>query len=207
MRIGDHPAVVENLIKQGQRIESTDSHGWTPLDWAVLEGRKTAIEVLLSRPSTIIDRISLSSEPILHLACKGGASVDIIERLMSDPRIDINAKNPEGWTVLHWCLSREKFHHLAYILLSRKDLDINIPDSKGTTYIDQVFHEGLFESLALKIAHDGRTALHVAAEHRNLEACKSLLKSGASYLVKDNSHRLPIHIAAEQGHRSIVLVL
>jgi ankyrin repeat protein len=56
-------------------------------------------------------------------------------------------------------------------------------------------------------ANDGRTALHIAVEHRNQIACESLLKAGASYLVRDNSHRLPIHIAVEEGHRSIALLL
>jgi ankyrin repeat protein len=56
-------------------------------------------------------------------------------------------------------------------------------------------------------AKDGRTALHVAVEHRNKRAYEGLLNAGANYLLRDRSHRLPVHIAAEQSHRAILALL
>jgi ankyrin repeat protein len=52
----------------------------------------------------------------------------------------------------------------------------------------------------------GRTALHVAAEHRNESAVRALLQAGANSLLRDRLDRLPIHLAAEQGHRDIVIL-
>jgi ankyrin repeat protein len=370
MRVGDHPSVVQSLIDQGQRVNRMDCHGWTALGWAILENRKDALEVLLSQDSTRLDKLDPEAEGPLHLACRSGAGPDIIQRLLDDPRTKVNARSLEGWTVLHWCLPRENLQTIVYSLLKRKDLDINTPDGNGTTYLDQVFHDGLSEDIALKVisrwdvpsnwferipkrnykvmnqdrppmsylhmasflqwyeiedlilslspskavdvemdgmnlleryafhgvehrllrvlaelppnifeghkeqstklmhlcaqqdweltvqelrtkfniedegletdeygrtlahwaselhwksvdslirekpsswvnhaANDGKTALHIAVEHRNQLACESLLKAGANYLAKDKSNKLPIHIAAEQGHRSIVFLL
>ncbi|KAK5637376.1 hypothetical protein RRF57_013088 [Xylaria bambusicola] len=47
LRTGDHPNVLENLIKSGQNINGVDCHGWTPLVWALLEERKESLELLL----------------------------------------------------------------------------------------------------------------------------------------------------------------
>ncbi|RYP20157.1 hypothetical protein DL766_008254 [Monosporascus sp. MC13-8B] len=54
---------------------------------------------------------------------------------------------------------------------------------------------------------DGRTALHIAAEYRNGTACKALLQAGASCSIRDKTGKLPIHVAAEQGHRAITSLL
>ncbi|KAM3076304.1 hypothetical protein ACMFMF_005637 [Clarireedia jacksonii] len=375
MRIGDHPAVVWNLIQQGQNINGVDCHGWTPLEWALVEGRKASLDTLLAQDSIKVNGVV---ECPLVLSCKADARVDVITRLLHDPRIDINAKSSEGWTVLHWCLSRQKYRSIVDHLLSRKDLDIHMTDGRGITYLEQLFEEGELEDMAIKlisradvpmnwfvktpkrqkpswvkansyhteredatpssylsrasflqwyrieelilnvdplqavlveedgmgllaryafhgvekrliylleqlpanlftdhgengaelmllcaqqdweqivrelsnkfsisqissdktgrtIAHwacelrwksipawisssldktwlnkqsnDGRTALHVAAEQRNYLACKCLLEAGAGYLFRDKSGKLPIHIAAEEGHRAIVYLL
>jgi ankyrin repeat protein len=375
LRIGDHPAVVWNLIQQGQNINSLDCHGWTPLEWALLEGRKASLDTLLAQDSIEVNGVVGCP---LVLSCKADASLDVIERLLHDPRIDINAKSAEGWSVLHWCLSRQKYRPVVDHLLSRKDLDINMTDGRDITYLEQLFEEGELETVAIKLvsradvpmnwfaktpkrrkpawieaksydaesadtmpssylsragflqwyriedlilevdplqavlieedgmdllaryafhgieqrlsrlleqlpanifadhkergaelmllgaqqdweqlveklsskfsvsqissdkngrtiahwacelrwksipawissspskkwldqkANDGKTALHVAAEHRNYLACKCLLEAGASYLVGDKSGKLPIHIAAEEGHRAIVYLL
>jgi ankyrin repeat protein len=56
-------------------------------------------------------------------------------------------------------------------------------------------------------SHDGRTALHVAADYRNELACTALLQAGASCHIRDKNGQYPIHLAAEQGHRAIVGLL
>ncbi|KAL2070583.1 hypothetical protein VTL71DRAFT_13609 [Oculimacula yallundae] len=363
MRIGDHPAVVENLIGRGQNPNGTDSSGWSPLVWAALENRLESLQMLLAQEATIVSLhgSNAMADGAIHLACKGGANTSIIQRLIDDPRADINAKGRDGWTVLHWCLSRAHLLSITQSLLARKDLDVNIQDSHSCTYLDKLFHDGQDESTALKlvsrwdmpsnwfhrdlarnprnlneerpqmsflhtasvlrwhaieksilltqpfealqpepdgmnlleryafhgiedglrdvlealpgislhansrllqlcaqqdweiiveqlrvkfdvddtvpdtkgrtIAHlacefqwrsiislvknkspswlnqqrlDGKTALHVAAEHRNKLACEALLEAGADYMIRDNNQQLPIHVAAEEGHGSIV---
>lgn len=367
MRIGDHPAAVRKLVSGGEDINGLDRQSWTPLCWALLENRKGALETLLDIDYTQINTSKRGAEKPLHLACVFGAEVAIIQRLIKDPRTDINSKSVDGWTTLHWCLNREELHPIALALIEREDLDINAKDRGGISYIDQLFHYGRFENLVLRIidrkdfpsdwfnhepranprridetapalsylhmasflewydvqnvilikkplkslaiekdgfnllerlayhglkhplvqildrlpenlfvssvhgdsklqhlcaqqdwgsvirtlrtkynlrisspdshgrtllhwaaefhwksltslisenpfwvdhrANDGSTALHLAVEHRNLHACQSLLRAGANYLIKDKYSRLPIHIAAEQSHRSILTIL
>jgi hypothetical protein len=52
----------------------------------------------------------------VHLACRGEAKVDVIQRLLADPRIDVNAKGSEKKTILSWCLSRLELEDIALSL-------------------------------------------------------------------------------------------
>lgn len=379
IRIGDYPKVVQNLIEKAQNVNGMDYNGWTPLVWAIFENRTASIEVLLAQDSLLVNpSLPLIDGPV-HLACRGETKVEIIQRLLADPRIDVNVKGFEEMTILSWCILKPELEDIALSLVHRRDLDINGGDKNGTPYLDQVFHQGQSERLALKIifrpdvphnwfertpkkrpkksvnahiweaiedyaresgfsflymassfhwnnvedlildrsprlalqaeddglnlleryafhgiehrllqiidklpqnlfsqdrlkgskllqfcaqqdwesvilqlryklhiddsqvdessrtlAHwaselnwasipsllknksvswlnhtteNGRTALHVAVEHRNRLACESLLNAGADYMIRDRSHRLPVHIAAEQGHRAILALL
>lgn len=52
-------------------------------------------------------------------------------------------------------------------------------------------------------AHDG-TALHLAAQHGHVLACKVLLDGGASADAVDARGRQPAQLAAEAGHKRVV---
>jgi hypothetical protein len=59
--------------------------------------------------------------------------VDVIQRLLADSRIDVNAKGSEEKT-------RPELEDIALNLVRRKDLDINGEDKNETPHLDQVFH-------------------------------------------------------------------
>ncbi|KAG7422874.1 26S proteasome non-ATPase regulatory subunit 10 [Fusarium oxysporum f. sp. raphani] len=87
---------------QKQNLNKTDSHGWTPLHWAVSMGHKSMVEILL-RSGASPDLPDLAGwTPTFWAAFKGHA--DIIEMLWrydtAPFRCDI-----KGLTPLHWAVS------------------------------------------------------------------------------------------------------
>ncbi|KAF4343770.1 ankyrin repeat [Fusarium beomiforme] len=302
LKAGDYPDVLSDLLNRGEDINGTDSHGWPPLLWALVEGRKQCLEMILANHKT---RLASAAGHVLHLALETEVEPELILRLIADPRVELNAKSRKGWTALQWCLSRQALQAVTFELLRRKDVDIYEQNKHGLNALDQIFDEGESEQSALKLiarsdmpenwfektrklrpsthhywtgqpvydddgprtfiyrasslhwylvedlilardplkavfvdgdgftllerefgwtslsslliskqrlwldttSHDGQTALHIAAEYRNHTACKDLLQAGASYSIRDKSGKLPIHVAAEQGHREIVRLL
>lgn len=113
--------------------------------------------------------------------------------------------------------AQQDWESIVYGLKDRLSIDIPDADESGRTlahWASELHWTSITSLVANKPkawlnhkANDGRTALHVAVEHRNRLACGSLLQAGADYMVRDRRRRLPVHIAAEEGHRSIVLLL
>ena len=154
LKTGDHPRVLQNLIEQGQDINGADCHGWTPLIWALVEGRKNSLELLLAYEETLLNRCDLSGNHALHLALEAHVDTDLMLRLLADPRVQVNARSSGStrWTALQWCLSASKsLHQVTDELLRRKDVDIYEKDRFGHNAIEQVFHEGISEKAAMTI--------------------------------------------------------
>ncbi|RKL37927.1 hypothetical protein BFJ72_g7387 [Fusarium proliferatum] len=371
LKAGDYPNVLSDLLHRGEDINGTDSRGWPPLLWALIEDRKQCLEMILANHKTRMESTDRDAGHVLHLALEAGVNPTLILRLIADPRVELNAKSRKGWTALQWCLSRVSLQSVSFELLRRKNVDIYEQDCHGLNALDQIFDEGVSEQSALKLisrsdvpdnwfekartfrhstglnyldddvprtfihrasslrwysledtilacdpfkavtidgdgftlleryayhgmkkrmmeilkgipsntfqrsndcgskllilcaqqdweqvvnvlvyefsvddtstdsdgrtiahwaselgwvslssllisktkewlnktARDGKTALHIAAEYRNYTACKDLLQAGASHSIRDKSGKLPIHVAAEQGHREIVKLL
>ncbi|VTT69035.1 unnamed protein product [Fusarium fujikuroi] len=371
LKAGDYPNVLSDLLHRGEDINGTDSRGWPPLLWALIEDRKQCLEMILANHKTRMESTDRDAGHVLHLALEAGVNPTLILRLIADPRVELNAKSRKGWTALQWCLSRVSLQSVSFELLRRKNVDIYEQDCHGLNALDQIFDEGVSEQSALKLisrsdvpdnwfekartfrhstglnyldddvprtfihrasslrwysledtilacdpfkavtvdgdgftlleryayhgmkkrmieilkglpsntfqrsndcgskllilctqqdweqvvnvlvyefsvddtstdsdgrgiahwacelgwvslssllisktrewlnktARDGKTALHIAAEYRNYTACKDLLQAGASHSIRDRSGKLPIHVAAEQGHREIVKLL
>lgn len=156
MRIGDHPLVLQNLIAKGEDIDTRDCNELNPLAWAALEERHKSLELILSCNDVVINEKLYGQDNVLHLCCRAHTSLEILQRIIDDPRIDINSVGNKGQTVLHLLMSEERTQPLAYRVLARKDLDVNTVDQSGSGYLDQAFHDGRFEALVLAITsrHD-----------------------------------------------------
>ncbi|KAK8130582.1 hypothetical protein PG999_002962 [Apiospora kogelbergensis] len=151
MRVGDHPSVLRALFERGEDINELDCHGWSPLVWALLEGRKDSIQLLLSMENTKMTMNGKSGDHVLHISLRAELDNNMILRLLADPRTQVNALSREGWTALQWCLSREALLPIAQELLRRKDVDIYETNKQGLNAIEQIFDESISEKCALLI--------------------------------------------------------
>jgi 26S proteasome non-ATPase regulatory subunit 10 len=126
----------------------------------------------------------------LHWAVSFG-HLAIVQLLLSQPRIDIDATDGSGWTPLMMACSRRATdtsggaadsETLVSLLLS-KDADPNMKNNAG------------------------QTALHFAASKANLDVAKALLARKATARVKDRRGQLPLHRAAAVGSVPMIKLL
>ncbi|KAG4254593.1 hypothetical protein FPRO03_06933 [Fusarium proliferatum] len=90
------------LSTQKRNLNKTDSHGWTPLHWAVSMGHKSIVEILL-RSGASPDLPDLAGwTPTFWAAFKGQG--DIIEMLWRYDKAPFRCDN-KGLTPLHWAVS------------------------------------------------------------------------------------------------------
>ncbi|KAF5566225.1 ankyrin repeat [Fusarium phyllophilum] len=159
-----------------------DGDGFTLLERYAYHGMKKRVtQILKGLPSKTFQRSNDSGSKLLILCAQQGWE-QLVNVLAYEFSVDDTSTDSSGRTIAHWA------SELGWISLS------SLLISKSRTWLN-------------KPAQDGKTALHVAAEYRNYTACKDLLQAGASHSIRDKSGKLPIHIAAEQGHREIVRML
>lgn len=92
----------ETRSRKLQNLNEVDSHGWTPLHWAVSMGHKSIVEILL-RSGASSDLPDLAGwTPTFWAAFKGHA--DIIEILWRYDIAPFRCDN-KGLTPLHWAIS------------------------------------------------------------------------------------------------------
>lgn len=137
--------------QHGEDNNGMDSHRWLPVTWAMHEGRRDSLEILLSYEKTSFSSTRKCKDNPVRLAYKASVDGDLIQRLLDDPRAYVNARSKEGWAVVHWCVSRKEMRPIAINFLQRRDLDINTPNANDMTCLEQIFLKGLCEDLALKV--------------------------------------------------------
>ncbi|KAB5583202.1 ankyrin repeat-containing domain protein [Coniochaeta sp. 2T2.1] len=156
---------------------STERDGYNLLErYAYHRVKQRLAQTLDKLPYDVFDTTPDRGSRILIL-CAQQVWERIVHLLVHKYSTDDNATDVAGRTIAHWASQLQWQSLLALIA------------SKGRPWIN-------------KAGHDGRTALHPAAEHRNETACEALLQAGADSLLRDKAG-----VAAEQGHRAIVSLL
>ena len=102
--------------------------------------------------------------------------------LLLSPKVDVNAKDSDGRTVLHKAVVHGKTAHISQ-LLSRDDCDINSRDNTGSTALHLATS---YETASLLLKFEkidvnakdstGRTALHIASASSCVPIVTKLLK-------------------------------
>ncbi len=147
----------------------------------------------------------------IHQAANDGNIAAVKQRLADD----VNAKNGEGMTPLHY--AAYKGHKEMAELLIAKGADVNAKGFFGMTPLNMANDEGEKEMADLLRKHGGKTAkelkaegkisIHEAAEDGNIEAVKQHLAAGADVNAKDGWGYTPLHNAADGGHMEITELL
>ena len=146
----------------------------------------------------------------LHCAVENG-DVLIVDLLLADGRIDVNAQNRHGSTALHLAA---KAGHVGAVnrLLMANTIDINAQNRKGHSVLWNATRQGhgqiasrplIGEDVEVNAIGTGEstersTSLHHAVEERNLALVHQLLtKSTADPNVPDEDGRAPLWWAVE----------
>ncbi|CCD24568.1 Nas6p NDAI_0D02540 [Naumovozyma dairenensis CBS 421] len=156
----------------------------------------------------------------LHQACMNNelSKVQEIVEHMTNPSVEIVAKDSDNRTALHWAISFQNEEIVTYLLSHMKDADvdtlkddslwtpIHIASSVGNSNILKQLIEGRNVDLNLQTVQ-GTTPIHLAVSKKHLQICKFLLENGASVRIKDKQGQLPLHRAASIGSMGLVEML
>ncbi|KAB5539335.1 ankyrin repeat-containing domain protein [Coniochaeta sp. 2T2.1] len=140
-----HKEVVQHLLDYGADPTIVDRSHRDALHRAVLWRRHDVVKHLIGRIGT---QINLEpADPgctLLHVLCddliKGGPEVEADERMMelllAEESIDVNAQNRHGETALHMAVSHgTNTEHLVRMLLDCPRVSVDVPDDEGQTPI------------------------------------------------------------------------
>lgn len=232
---GDLRGVLEKL-EDGYGVDTWNAESRTSLGLVLEHGHPDIARLLLFYGADIqwaatIDDIGKSRGPrqneverilllnwgdltLLNKAAAGGKDT-IIMILMAGKRLDVSAKDEQGWTALHHASNNG---HETTIKLLLKDFgaDPAAQSSDGQTALHLAV-EGKYKHVIKLLveggvnvnAHDseGRTALHVAAANGLDEIVEELVTHGADVNSEDNE-KLPIlHVAVMKRHKTIIKFL
>lgn len=159
------------LTKDPNAIKATQEDGSTPLH-------------LLARIQTYAIS-SMNSNSI-------GSGKEVVNNDVSEAKvliqhgININAKDKNGTTALHWAIGKDKVQLAKFMI--EKGANINLP----------------IESM---VGLEGITPLHLAAGHGELELVKLILSKGANPSLKSKDGKTALDLALENKHTAIYDIL
>jgi ankyrin repeat protein len=170
------------LLKDGNKLDSKDDRGRTPLSWVAAQGHEAVVKLLVERDDVPADSKDRDGRTPLSWAAEGGHET-VVKLLVERDDVAADSKDRYGQTPLSRAAARG--HETVIKLLVERD-DV-AADSK---------------------ARDGRMPLSWAAA-RGHEAVVKLLveRDDVAADSKDRFGRTPLSWAAAEGHEAVVKLL
>jgi ankyrin repeat protein len=161
-----------------------------------------------------VHNIDLEEMTPLHYAIKRNDPK--IVQILIDYGADLNAKNKDGLTPLHYAVSLVNVNlDIVQLLIKGSDVNSKIPNVYSILHT-ACYHKGpiLVETLIKAGAdvnennnQDGRYPLHVAVLYSDLDTIKCLLDNGADVNATNNDEETALHLAAENDRIEVVKIL
>jgi ankyrin repeat protein len=167
--------------------------------------------------------ISNSTDASPPLAASGSVEDAITRRMvraMNAEQATVQLANTGSWQSALHLAARGGHTNIVRMIMQHK-VDINISDGEGQTPLMYAVAEGREEVVLCLLASGaclgrsdatGRTALHLAAKHRQLAVLRIILNQNGGKLhpflnFYDSKGRTPLHVAVEVGFEEGVEVL
>jgi uncharacterized protein len=137
-----------------------------------------------------------------------------IRALLQAAGTDVNARQVDGTTALHWAVYNDDAETAA--LLLRAKANVNVMNNYGVAPLVLASTNGNAEivKLLLEAGADanatmkgGETVLMLAARSGNVEAVKALLARGAKHDARERHGQTALMWAAAEGNTAVVLAL
>jgi serine/threonine-protein phosphatase 6 regulatory ankyrin repeat subunit B len=194
-------------------INTEDKSGDTPLFLAIEKDKPdTALELFNYLGVDDIKKAFRNKNRLLHRAIKNH-SIEIIRFLLGRIDVDVNEKDNQGRTPLHYA-TRGKAEVIQTLLSF--GADVNIQDNQEITPLNLAASYGNVEVIQALLSfgakvniqeNHGIAPLHIAIKLGHIEVIQALLRFGADVNIQDTQERTPLHYAAKRGDLEIVYAL
>ena len=135
------------LSEAGIEIDRPQRDGTTPAYRAALAGNTEAVTRLLARGADVNARNNDNKWTVLMVAV-GNDAVAIVDRLVRQPGLDVNATDEVRRTALH-IAARRGHPAITALLLRRSEIEVNVQDHLGWTPLSMAAFEGHAEVIRL----------------------------------------------------------
>ena len=130
-RLNDNNQMAKLLIDKGAHLESPNPSGFTPVLTAIAVKNQPILEYMITKKEVNLDKKTGKNGLFpLKIAVVNG-SYEIVEYILNHGVKDINEKDTEGNTALHFAVLAKDFRKIA--LLKEKGAKSNIPNKKSVT--------------------------------------------------------------------------
>ena len=107
-----HAEIVRYLLAVGADVNAKTGHGNTALTLAAGRGHAEKVRALLAAGADVNAKDACGNTALIFAASKG--YTEIVRALLEDPRIDVDAKNDEGYTPLMYAAMQEREGYQRY---------------------------------------------------------------------------------------------
>jgi len=207
-------ARVDALLAANPKLANLrDPDDRLPLHWAVSYNSLSIVQTLVQMKSFDPDATDGSGWTPLMMACSRKDAEQIVDLLLSKDA-DVNAKNNNGQTALHFCASKINLDIARILLAQNPPASARIKDRRGQLPLHRAAAVGSVPMMkALLDAKspldatdlDGMTALHHAMSEGHGDAALLLLTRGADFSKKDKDDHIPLDLAPDAKTRKFIV--
>ncbi|KAK6525843.1 hypothetical protein TWF281_010887 [Arthrobotrys megalospora] len=212
------------MLDRGVDLEAKDSYkGWTPLVWAMREGREAVVRLLINKGANLETKEMWGQTPLMWAAVNGHEAVvrllikkknghEAVVRLLIERGVDLKVKDID-WGYMALTLIAENRHEVVIKLLIKKGVDLEVQNGWGQMPLIWAAANGHEAVVRLLIESGvdleaknrwGQTALILVAENGHKAVVRLLIERGADLEVQDGWGRTPLMWAMKEGHGAAV---
>ncbi|CAL1291390.1 unnamed protein product [Larinioides sclopetarius] len=229
---GDFNKIV-NLIRNGANVNESDSEGRTPLHYAALNGHIEVAKYLLQM-GAMFDAQDLRNTTPFQLASDKQMKnlLNSVRNLFKDVKKGIqdnirdhiemiNAKDKNGYSLLHWAVCNFHTHVVQQLIDAGADTKcislkgntpLHVASFKGHKEIAEILLQSVTGNdlsvlINSKTTQGGNAALHIASKNNDIDMVKCLLMYGAIYDIQNKDGRTPARISSDQNIGDLLSVI
>jgi 26S proteasome non-ATPase regulatory subunit 10 len=206
---------VEALLNANPKLAALrDDDDRLPIHWAVSYNNLPIVQILVQAKNFDVDVADGSGWTPLMMACSRKDAEAMVDLLLSKDA-EVNAKNNNGQTALHFCASKANLDIARTLLAQKPPASARIKDKRGQLALHRAAAVGNVPMIKELLGAgksplnatdvDGMTALHHAISEGHGDTALLLLTSGAEFDKQDRDGKVALDYAPDAKTRKFIV--